>query len=86
MPRKRKTEEPQDQPQPGLIRKMLKLRADTMELLTQVAAFRGEKMIDCVHNLLVEEVKRNTEKMKERIDQLAQLPITHGHNDTEDED
>lgn len=65
--------------QPGLVRKMLKLRPETAELLQQVSAFRGEKYLDCVHNLLVEEVRRTSAKMKERIDHLATLR-TDGHD------
>lgn len=85
MPRKRKSEAHVDQPQPGLIRKMLKLRPETQEILAQVSAFRGEKMIDTIHNLLVEEVKRNAERMKARIDQLAHMPISsNSENDDED--
>jgi hypothetical protein len=50
---------------------MLKLRPETADLLQQVAAFRGEKFLDCVHNLLVEEVRRTADQMKARIDHLA---------------
>ena len=59
--------------QNGAVRKPLKLRSETLTMLQQVAAYRGEKMIDCVHNLLRDEIMRNAEKMKERIDQLANL-------------
>lgn len=73
-----------DQPQPSLIRKPVKLRPETLEILSQVAAFRGEKMIDCIHNLLVEEVERKAEEMKRRIDHLMTLKV-RSSNSNEDE-
>ncbi|HWG41874.1 MAG TPA: hypothetical protein VN688_03740 [Gemmataceae bacterium] len=64
--------------QPGPRRKLLKLRPETLTILNQVAAYRNEKMIDCVHNLLLEVLRRNASEMKAWIDRLANLSELHG--------
>lgn len=63
---------PEEQPQPGLNRTMLKLEPVTRDLLKQLAAFRGETMLATVHSLVVQEIERNADVMKRQIDRLVE--------------
>lgn len=72
-PETRSEPSPQEQPQPGLHagRTMLKLDPATRDLLKQLAAYRGETMLLTVRALVVQEIERNADTMKQQIDRLV---------------
>jgi len=67
--------------------KMVKLSDDAHALLVQVAGIRQEELGDCVHNLLVEELRRGTlQKLLNDAANKAQLIPKKGEgNKAEDE-
>lgn len=68
------TQEEGPQPSQHTGRTNVKVREETASLLIQVARFRGEKMIDCVHNLLVEEVRRRRSDLTKWITEVSEQP------------